>query len=340
MGSRVLMWRFRTSTIFRYASSLIVGLIAASASFAEILIVSEMSVRDLERLDREETVVLIPGGILEEHGPYLPSFTDGYFNQWITDRTAEATLAERGGTVLKFPMIPLGAGSPEDFGGLAPFSGSYTVRPETLRAVYMDLASALGNDGFRTIFVFNSHGSPSHNWALLGAADYFNDQYDGTMVVLTSLLYETPNRPQPLSQTELAESGADVHTGENETSRMLFLHPNLVHDDFAKAKPFTVDSIDALTQVAETPGWPGYFGSPRLATPVTGAREVRYQADRIINLALRILDGFDWTTLATRGDLEDLPASLDTLDRNLRGRADEERRRQEEWIADRNQTRE
>ena len=313
------MWHSRIApTICRYGSILMVSLIGANESIAEILTVSEMSVRDLERLDRDATVVIIPGGIFEEHGPYLPSFTDGYFNQWLADRTAEAILAERGGTVLKFPMIPLGVGSPEDFGGLAPFSGSYTIRPETLRAVYMELASALGRDGFRTIFVFNSHGSPSHNWALLEAADYFNDQYDGTMVVLTSLVYETPNRPQPLSQAELAESGADVHAGANETSRMLFLHPNLVHDDFENAMPFTADSIDALTQVAATPGWPGYFGSPRLANAAAGAREVQYQTDRIITLALQILDGFDWTSLPTRGDLENLPASFDTLDRNLR----------------------
>lgn len=220
--------------------------------------------------------------------------------------------------MLKFPMIPLGVGSPEDFGGLAPFSGSYTIRAETLRAVYMDLASALGGDGFRTIFVFNSHGSPSHNWALLEAADYFNDQYDGTMVILTSLNFETPNRPQSLNQAELSESGADVHAGENETSRMLFLRPNFLHDDFETARPFTAGSIDSLTGVAEAPGWLGYFGSPRLASAEAGARDVRYQTDRIITLALQILDGFDWTSLPTRGDLENLPSSFDTADRNLR----------------------
>jgi hypothetical protein len=119
---------------------------------------------------------------------------------------------------------------------------------------------------------------------------------------------------------------------------MLFLNPNLVHDDFESATPFTAASIDALTQIAEASGWPGYFGSPRLADAASGAQEVHYQTDRIITLALRVLDGFDWTNLPTRGDLENLPTSFDTLDQNLRGRADEERRRQEEWIADRNRT--
>jgi hypothetical protein len=32
----------------------------------------------IQALNLQETVVLIPGGILEEHGPYLPSYIDGY----------------------------------------------------------------------------------------------------------------------------------------------------------------------------------------------------------------------------------------------------------------------
>lgn len=131
----------------RTVATILLGLVGANAS-GQILEVAKLSARDIARLDRDQTAVIMPGGIFEEHGPYLPSFTDGYLNEWLADRTAEAIVAQRGGTVLKFPPIPLGVGSPEGFGGLAPFSGSYTVRPETLRAVYMDLTSALGEDGF------------------------------------------------------------------------------------------------------------------------------------------------------------------------------------------------
>ncbi len=300
----------------------------------QILQVAELSVRDLEQLDREQTVVILPGGILEQHGPYLPSFTDGYLNEWLATRTGEAILAARGGTVLMFPTIPLGVGSPEDFGGLSPFSGSYTLRPETLRAVYMDLASALGQDGFRTVFVLNRHGAPSHNLALLDAADYFNDRFDGTMVVLTSLLYEgTIEPPSFLDSEEQIENGVDVHAGAGETSQTLFLQPRLVDDDYRFAMPLTADSAEALTGIAESTGWPGYFGSPRLATPHAGAEVVEYRTKQVVELALRILDGFDWRALPTRADQNAMDSSFRTLDDNNRARSEEERRRQEEWIA-------
>ncbi len=220
--------------------------IAPISSFAQILKVAELSARDLQKLDRNSTVVVMPGGILEEHGPYLPAFNDGYLNAWLAERTAEAIIADRGGTVLMFPTIPLGAGIPEDFGGLSPFSGSYTVRPETLRSVYMDLASALGDDGFRTIFVVSRHGAPQHNSALLDAADYFNDRYDGTMVVLTSLIYEgTMEEPELLDADEQLEHGIGAHAGAQETSQTLFLQPQLVADDYVDAAPFAAATTKA-----------------------------------------------------------------------------------------------
>jgi hypothetical protein len=54
------------------------------------------------------------------------------------------------------------------------------VHYETLRAVYMDLASELGEAGFRWIFLFQGHGSMSHNLALDQASDFFADTKAGS----------------------------------------------------------------------------------------------------------------------------------------------------------------
>jgi creatinine amidohydrolase/Fe(II)-dependent formamide hydrolase-like protein len=305
---------------------------------AQILQVEELSVRDLNALNRAETIVIIPGGILEEHGPHLPSFTDGYLNRWLANRTAEALLAARGGTILMFPMIPLGAGSPEDFGGLAPFSGSYTIRPETLRAVYMDLAASLGNNGFRTVFAINRHGAPSHNWALLEASEYFNERFGGTMVPLTALQYQRDrDTPSAFTPAQAAQNGLEIHAGAGETSQTLFLRPHLVHDDYSDAESFTVNDVGALVDLAQAPGWPGYFGAPGVATAQAGAQLVAERTQDITDLALRILDGFDWRALPNRGDLDNLNSSFETLDANLLARSERERLAQEAWIEGRRQ---
>jgi creatinine amidohydrolase/Fe(II)-dependent formamide hydrolase-like protein len=132
--------------------------------------------------------VLLPGGIIEQHGPYLPAFADGYMNERMTQEIANAIVERPGWKVLIFPLIPLGAGGANEIGLKYVFDGTYAVHFATLRAVFMDLATELGEAGFRWIFVVHLHGAPNHNRALDQAGDYFRDTYGGRMVHLFGLL--------------------------------------------------------------------------------------------------------------------------------------------------------
>lgn len=138
--------------------------LASSTGSAQVVRVAEMNTGEIRALDRSKSVVIIPGGILEEHGPYLPAYTDGILSEHLTKALAEAIAAKKPGwTVLVFPQIPLGASGSNELGGHFVFPGTYAVRPATLRAVFMDLAAELGEQGFRWIFVVNVHGAPLHN---------------------------------------------------------------------------------------------------------------------------------------------------------------------------------
>ena len=300
---------------------------------AQIRQLTELSVTDIRALDRRETVVIIPGGLFEEHGPYLPAFTDGYTSEWLAGRVAEA-IVTTGRPVVLFPVIPLGVGSPEDFGGRAPFPGSYTVRPSTLRAVYMDIASALGRDGFRWIFVVHDHGSPSHNRVLIDAAEYFRDVFNGMMVPLSSYRYTTSSNRAPVwAPQEAEENAGDVHAGADETSRMLFLKPEIVDEDHRSAPPQTAAADGDLPTLAARPEWPGYFGSPRLARADAGATIMGRLADDFADLALRVLDGFDPRNLPTRAATGD--GAFKVLDDNLIRRSESAESEQRKWLVGR-----
>src|SRR5215467_2493425 len=71
-----------------------------------ILDVASLTTEQIKALDRSRTVALMPGGILEEHGPYLPSYADGYQSEFLATRVAEA-MSARGWTVLRFPSLSL-----------------------------------------------------------------------------------------------------------------------------------------------------------------------------------------------------------------------------------------
>src|SRR5687768_7016629 len=130
-------------------------LFACGISQAQIYRVAEMNVAQIRALDKQKTVVILPGGMLEEHGPHLPSFTDGYSNEWLTQRLAEDIASRPGWTVLVFPMIPLGHAGGNEIGGKQVFPGTYSIRRNTLRAIFMDLATELGEQGFCRIFIMH-----------------------------------------------------------------------------------------------------------------------------------------------------------------------------------------
>jgi hypothetical protein len=69
----------------------------ARAASAQVYTLANMNTRQIQALDRQRTVILIPGGILEEHGPYLPSYTDGYAIEAYTRALATPLSPDRAG---------------------------------------------------------------------------------------------------------------------------------------------------------------------------------------------------------------------------------------------------
>ena len=155
--------------------SLIGALVISTPLSAQVLTFADLNARDFSKLDKNKTVVILPGGILEEHGPYLPSETDSIFNARLADDLAKAVATRPGWTPLLMPSIPLGAGAANEMGQKYSFPGSCTVLPDTLRAIFMDLADQLGQQGFRWIIVLHGHGGPAHNRMLDQAGDYFHE---------------------------------------------------------------------------------------------------------------------------------------------------------------------
>lgn len=252
----------------------------------------ELNTEQIRALDRAQTVVLLPGGILEEHGPYLPCFTDGYQSEFISDAVAHAIAGRPGWSVLLFPTIPLGANGANTIGGKASFPGSYTVRGSTLRAVYMDLASELGEQGFLWIMVMSLHGARNHSRSLQQACDYFHDVYGGTMVNLLGNPLETmiPSLEAVQSAEDRETAGLDVHGGTGETSCILAIQPGLVDSRFKQAAPHVGRTWDDLRRIAREPDWPGYFAAPARATAASGAAMLDVISTVAIAEAFKVLD--------------------------------------------------
>ena len=255
----------------------------------------EMTTDQIRALDRERTVILIPGGIVEEHGPYLPSYSDGYQNERYAADIAVAIAGRPGWAAVIFPAIPLGSTGANSMGGKFPFPGTYAVRPETLRAIFMDLGTEFGEQGFRWIFVMHMHGAPDHNQALDDAGEYFRDVYGGRMINLGGLDSGSDAGVEAMkahaSQAAVDEDGIGGHAGLLETSRVMAVRPDLVPPTVASAPSVTARDLPERGRLAARPDWPGYVGSPRHATSDLGQRIFEADTKQLVTIALRLLDG-------------------------------------------------
>lgn len=312
--------------------------LGAGTAQAAVLKVAELNTSQLRELDPSRTVVILPGGILEEHGPYLPSYADGFANERIAGDLAEAIGARPGWNALVFPPIPLGSGGANEIGGKYVFPGTYAVRSSTVRAIFMDLATELGEQGFKWVLVVHGHGSPSHNRALDDACDFFRAMYGGQMVHLFGLMEVVAccdaGRRTATPQV-LKEDGFTVHAGAGEHSALMFLRPDLVPGTVRLAPTFAGSSFADLVKKARRPDWPGYFGAPSQASAGRGRAQYEQQSAFIKGFALRVLDGHDPRSGPRLADemLKD-PAIAKVIE-DARAREAEQEARQQQWLKSR-----
>ena len=259
-----------------------------------------LTTRQIEKLDRSKTVVIVPGGILEEHGPYLPAGSDGIFNQRLADDLAAFIANQPGWTALMLPSIPLGAGAANEMGAKYSFPGSCTVLPSTLRSIFMDLADQLGRQRFRWIFIVHGHGDPVHNQMLDQASDYFHDTYGGEMVHMFGYVWAANKDFR--TPEEQRRDGQPEHATMTETSVILALKPEWVASDYKTARPYA-GPIDELERIAKEKEWPGYFGDPALANASLGTKIYEQWLAQAKELVTQILAGKDYRKMPRYGDL-------------------------------------
>lgn len=253
---------------------------------------AELNTEQYRALDRTKTVVILTQGMFEEHGPYLPAYTDGYAAERLAKDVADAIVA-RGWNALMFPDIPFGSGGVNEIPAKYPFPGTFALHVDTLRSIYMELADELGEAGFKYIFVFNSHGAPNHNRVIDQAAAYFGDTWGGRMVKLSGFDATAPDGADPaasLSEQARREDNNSGHGGIVETSETLFLAPQLVDPAYRSAPAFTVGNEGMLAATRRN-DWLGYFGAPRYATAAQGAKLFELRSRACIQQALAVLDG-------------------------------------------------
>ncbi len=204
-----------------------------------------------------ETVVIIPTGSLEQHGPHLPLFTDSL----LATSVAEAVESQLPQHVLLTPTLWLGAS-----GHHLAFPGTLSASMDSYIGSLRDVVKSLEPHGFRKFYVINGHGGNSEPNGIamrqlkaefptltLGHSGYFEYAKVATVGIL-----EGPSK-------EIR------HACEAEVSLMMYLHPTLVRADKLRndglvSEPFIPGLIHHFDEQTEE----GSHGFATFATPEKG----------------------------------------------------------------------
>jgi creatinine amidohydrolase len=276
-----------------------------SGNYTRLHRLEELTLRDLRLLDRSRTVVLLPVGMLEEHGEHLPLGTDTYAVDALTLAAAAWLLdGDRSLNVLLMPTLPYST-DPIDLRRPELFTaaGSVWIGEETLRRIVTDLAERMIGYGFRLFFPVGFHSGPTQSRVLDEVCAALRSAHPGVVmfeplghVLAGAELDVKPGLAtllgRPLTVSEEVVLKGSIHASMFETSMVLHLRPDLVDPSYKSLRSLEWRAMYLM------PDWPGYVGAgPAHANADIGAAVLRWRGVRAAALIRRALDGEDISLL-------------------------------------------
>lgn len=240
-------------------------------------LLAELPGSDVASTLTAESIVVVPTGAIEHHGPHLPLLTDSLLSESVA--AAAVTRAAEGGLdVWQAPTLTI---TKSDEHSWAP--GTLWLTASTLLSVLTDLGRSVALTPARTIVFLNGHGG---NAALLQVA---NRELRRLYGLRTFTMPATRVAAGDGQDGRPDEFGMGIHAGYAETSIVMHLRPDLVDQTlFARNVPDHVAGFQHIgfNGFPVTFGWlsndfgpSGVIGDPTGATAADGARLFEQSAD-------------------------------------------------------------
>lgn len=202
---------------------------------------------EIDGLDRDATLVVLPVGSVEQHGQHLPVGTDSV----LAHEVALAAADRLGGRAVVLPPPWYGLSAHH-----MRFAGTVTLTAETMMAMVADIVASLIAHGFRRLAIVNGHGGNGGVIDVLASTLGHRHRGKARIVALT---YFQLARDR-IAKLRESPPGGMGHACEFETAMMMHLRPGLVKID------------RAVTHYPDT-------GSAYLTTDLLGGSQVRTYLD-------------------------------------------------------------
>ena len=237
-----------------------------------------------------KALVILPVGVVEEHGAHLPLGLDSFAAE-VYAASSAPHLEEHGYEVVVAPTIGYGVAR-----AAIDFPGTLSLEPDTLRSMVVEIGRSLARHGLNSLVILNGHRDLHHMKALDDARNILVEEKTAQVLCvgfasdpqMTAACYREGVRqfyksPQP---------DREGHGSESETSVALHSFPDLVNHEALKTLDPNFDyDVEAFRNETKDygsiSGGRGYFGWPQAATADTGEKLIETRGRNIARVVLK-----------------------------------------------------
>lgn len=231
--------------------------------------IGNMTWKEYSERIKEVKGVIVPMGSCEQHGYALPLDTDTITANYTAMEVAKKT------NCLVLPSVNFG-----QVWSAKNFPGTIALSPATINALLTEIVLSLESHGAKNIFFLSGH--TGNMPVIQEMARNVMDKYG-----YRNVWYFSGSVDKQIIEDvcESKKISGKRHAAEGEVSTMLFMHPELVKLDAAKA-----DLAEAPEEASYRPiRWDefkevGCFGDPSAATAEKGKIILEHEVDMIANL--------------------------------------------------------
>ena len=228
----------------------------------------------LEAIQRAQGTCLLPFGILEKHGPHMPIGSD-----LLNARYAALHAAEQQYAVV-FPEYYFGQISEARHE-----PGTIAYSRDLQLALLQATTDEMARNGCKKILIVNGHGG-NGNLLPYFAQSQLDKPHDYVVYLFDQ---RTPATGGPKRKTSI-----DAHAGESETSKMMIVRPDLLHQNRATSESGADQHRLNLPEGVYTGIWwyarfpDHYAGEGSAATRELGEYQMKWWVDSISKVIVAI----------------------------------------------------
>jgi creatinine amidohydrolase len=235
---------------------------------------NEITVSDFPAaIEKSNKVCIIPFGILEKHGLHLPVATDLYVSREVARRASEQEY------FVIFPWYYFG-----QINEAKHQPGAIAYKHETIWALLQETCDELSRNGFKKIIIVNGHGGNNDflNYFCLSQLEKERDYIFTVFQPKTDSVFD-------LQVKNLSKTTVDGHAGEQETSMMMVIHPELVKLDKATNQSGTDENLLQIPYQHTGIWWYAHFpnqyaGDGSKYSIELGNLLLKHDADQLVQL--------------------------------------------------------